>query len=79
MVALRYSIAINGFSGLILNKIDVLTGLEKLRVCTGYRIDGRMTDQFPSSVTALEGASAVYEDLPGWDQDISKARPLASQ
>ena len=76
-VAGRYVARLNAFDALAITKIDVLTGIEKLLVCTAYRIDGKTTQEFPSRISALEAAKPVYEELPGWDQDITKAQRLS--
>ncbi len=69
-VPLRRAVQINSVSSIMLNKIDILTGLEQVRACTGYRIDGRLTDEVPSSEAQLERAEPVYRDFPGWTQDL---------
>jgi adenylosuccinate synthase len=73
-VAGRYVARLNGFNALAITKIDVLSGLEKLRVCSAYRASGKTLDEFPSSVKILEAAEPVYEELPGWREDISEIR-----
>ncbi len=76
-VAGRYVARLNAFDALAITKIDVLTGLEKIRLCTAYRIDGKTTTEFPAGIAALESAEPVYEELPGWDGDLSNARKLS--
>jgi len=76
-VAGRYVARLNAFDALAITKIDVLTGLEKLRVCTAYRVSGRTLEDFPSDVRTLETVEPAYEELPGWTEDISKARKLS--
>ena len=67
--ALKYSIMINGVTQLIITKSDVLTGFDRIKVCTGYRIDGKITDQLPfDTARPLE---PVYSEMMGWDTDIS--------
>jgi adenylosuccinate synthase len=66
LVALRYTSAINGFTEVTITKLDVLAGLDEIKVCTAYRIDGRMTDRFPGDVHHLERVEPVYETLPGF-------------
>jgi len=67
---LRQSAMINGLTQIALTKIDVLSGFKKIKVATGYEIDGKKTDHFPSSM--LQRVTPVYEELDGWDEDISK-------
>jgi adenylosuccinate synthase len=64
--ALKRSIQINGVSGLCVTKLDVLDGVQTLRLCVGYRIDGQFTDILPVGADALTGCEPVYEDMPGW-------------
>lgn len=64
--ALKRSIQINGVSGLCVTKLDVLDGVESLRLCTGYKINGAVSDILPVGAEALALAEPIYEDLPGW-------------
>lgn len=64
--ALKRSIQINGVSGLCVTKLDVLDGVQTLRLCVGYNIAGEFTDILPVGADALEGCEPVYEDMPGW-------------
>lgn len=70
-VAGRYAAAINGLDEVILTKLDVLSGLPTLKVCTAYELDGQEMENFPNWVEKLERAKPVYEELPGWTEDIS--------
>jgi adenylosuccinate synthase len=76
-VPLRYAVAVNSVSSIMLNKLDILSGVEPLRVCVAYEIDGRRVELWPSSGAALARATPVYEDLPGWDEPIHDVRSLA--
>jgi adenylosuccinate synthase len=64
--ALKRSIQINGVSGLCVTKLDVLDGLETVRVCVGYRIDGETCDILPVGAESITDVEPIYEDLPGW-------------
>jgi adenylosuccinate synthase len=75
-VPLRYSVAINSASSIMLNKLDILSGLEEVRIATAYRVGGSLA-RWPLSLEELERAEPVYEVLPGWQEDISRARELA--
>ena len=66
-VAVRYAARINGLTGIILTKIDVLDHLETIPVCTGYRIGTRMVTEFPHHIEDVANAKPVYEALPGWN------------
>ncbi|MFB6273842.1 MAG: adenylosuccinate synthetase, partial [Salinibacter sp.] len=74
LVALRYTSTINGFSELAITKLDILSGMDELKVCTQYRYDGKTTRRFPSEAQTLERVDPLYETLPGWDEDISGVR-----
>ncbi|MCH2533799.1 MAG: adenylosuccinate synthase [Bdellovibrionales bacterium] len=76
LVALKYAIRINGITNIAFMKIDVLSGLKEIKVCTGYEIDGKVTDEFPISVDGLESIKPVYKTLPGWEEDLSKLTSL---
>jgi adenylosuccinate synthase len=75
-VIARYSARINGVTDFVLTKLDVLTGFEKIPVCVGYRVNGRTYDEMPMTQTEFHHAEPVYEQLPGWDNDISAARSI---
>lgn len=73
-VVLRYAVQVNGFTELVLTKLDVLSGFDELKIAVAYKIDGVQYDFPPSTIKDLERAEPVYETLLGWSQDISKAR-----
>jgi adenylosuccinate synthase len=70
----RYAVRINGITDLVITKLDVMSGLEKVPICVGYEVDGHRVDHMPMTQTAFHHAKPVYEELPGWEDDISKAR-----
>lgn len=73
--ALRYAARINGMTGIAITKLDVLTGLDTIRVCTRYVADdGTEYDEPPMDAATLEGVTPVYEDMPGWREDICDVR-----
>ena len=75
LVALRYAARINGLTGLCITKLDVLSGIDPLRVAIGYRTaDGAEFESFPYHQSVLHHAQADYVELPGWQEDISGAR-----
>jgi len=74
LVALRHSSRVNSLSGLVLTRIDVLSGVGDLQVATAYKKDGNVLDHWPSCVHEWEGVEPVYETLPGWSGDIRGAR-----
>jgi adenylosuccinate synthase len=70
----RYAVRVNGITDLVVTKLDVLSGLDPVRICVGYTIDGERVDEMPMTQTAFHHATPVYEELPGWWEDVSKAR-----
>jgi len=76
-VAASFSNRINGFNGIALTRLDVLDNFPKLRICTSYRLDGKTTYEFPSSVAELARCEPVYEEMEGWMTDISGIRQFA--
>jgi adenylosuccinate synthase len=75
LVALKYATRLNGLTGLCLTKLDVLSGIETLRVATSYsNADGATFDEFPYHQSVLHHARAEYVDMPGWEEDITEAR-----
>ena len=66
--ALKRSIQLNGVSGLCITKLDVLDGVEAVKICVGYEVEGRMSDILPVGAEELEQCRPVYEELPGWQQ-----------
>ena len=74
--ALKRSIQINGVSGLCVTKLDVLDGLEEMKLCTGYKIDGAFSDILPVGADDLERCEPVYESMPGWTGSTVGAKSL---
>ena len=72
-VVVRYAARINGLDALALTKLDVLDGLDELKICTGYRVGGRIITEFPADLSAGT-YEAVYESLPGWKEPTRGAR-----
>jgi adenylosuccinate synthase len=73
----RYASRINGITDLVITKLDVLSGWERIPVCVAYDVDGERSDELPMTQTGFHHATPVYEYLPGWTEDISEARTLA--
>ena len=70
-VALRYTAGLNGFTDLAVTKLDVLAGMDELKVCMAYRIGDKTTERFPNDIGTLERVEPIYETLPGFDGDLS--------
>ena len=77
LVAVKYSVMLNQPTGLVLTLLDVLSGIEELKVCTEYRINGKTTGRFLPDSTDLETAEPVYTSLPGFRGDITGTRRRA--
>jgi len=75
-VVSSFSARINGFSSFILTRLDILSILPAIKICTAYRLDGKIITSPPSSVTMLARCEPVYEEFPGWQKDISKMRRI---
>jgi len=73
-VLLRYAVRINGCTELVITKLDILSGLETLKLCVAYRKDGKTYSDLPFGPTELEGYEPVYDELPGWNEDVSGIR-----
>lgn len=76
VVALRMACRLNGLTGLAVTKLDVLRGLEEVRVCTGYRLGGKSIDRVPSRAEDYARCEAVYATFPGWSEDTREVRSL---
>ena len=73
----RYSTRINGVTDYVLTKLDVLTGLEEIPVCVAYEVDGKRVEELPWSQSDFHHAKPIYENLPGWTEDIRGAREFS--
>ena len=73
----RYAARLNGLSEIFLTKLDVLSGLSVLKVCTAYEFEGQLFEDFPPNQTIFHKASPRYEEVLGWSEDISRARRFA--
>ena len=70
----RYATRVNGITDLVLTKLDVLSGIERIPVCVAYDVDGVRHEEMPVSQTDFHHAKPIYEEFPGWSEDISGAR-----
>lgn len=68
MVILKYAIRINGLTGIALTKMDILDGMDKLKICVGYKHNGRLYEEFPKETEVLENCEPVYEEVEGWKE-----------
>jgi adenylosuccinate synthase len=75
-VSARYAVAVNSVSSIMLNKLDILSGVDPVRMCVAYEIDGRRVEAWPSSADLLFRATPVYESFGGWSEPIHDVRTL---
>ena len=74
LVVGKYATMINGLTDIVITKIDVLSGLGTLKICTAYEVDGEIYEFMPADTEMLYRAKPVYEELPGWDEDITQVK-----
>ena len=72
-MVIRYAVRVNGLTGIALTKLDVLSEFDTIKVCTGYTCDGKTLETLPAQLELFEKCQPVYEELPGWKQDITAA------
>jgi adenylosuccinate synthase len=73
-VAARFSQRVNGFTGMAITRFDILDVMPTIKVCTGYKLDGKIINFFPASLTLLGKCEPIYEELPGWQASTEKVR-----
>lgn len=78
VIVLRHAARVNGLSGMAITKLDILSGLSKIKICTGYRFEGRIYNEFPSNPRVLNGAEPLYEEMDGWAEDLSSVKDIDS-
>lgn len=76
-VVVRHARRVSGITDLSLNSIDVLTGIETLKICVAYKLNGEITEEFPASLNELAKCEPVYEEMPGWTEDITGVKNLS--
>ena len=76
-IAARYSQLVNGFTGLVLTRLDILDEFDSVKVCVGYEVDGKRVDRFPANTGLLARCEPIYEELSGWDQPTASATELS--
>lgn len=74
IVMLRYAVRVSGITSLALTKLDTLAGLEKIKICTGYKINGKIIEDFPASLEELKMCEPIYEEMEGWSENIQDVR-----
>lgn len=73
-VIARYTVRVSGLTSMAVTKLDVLTGMDTLKICTGYRRGSEIISDFPASLKTLAECEPVYEEMPGWHEDITSAK-----
>ena len=73
-MVIRYSVRVNGLTGIALTKLDVLSDFDTIKVCTGYTFEGKLLETLPAALNIFENCQPVYEELPGWKSDITNAK-----
>jgi adenylosuccinate synthase len=76
-VPVQFAVAVNSVSSIMLNKLDILSGLESIPLCVAYEVDGRRVDRWPSSAAVLGRATPIFERFEGWSEPIHDVRSLA--
>ncbi|MHB1419862.1 MAG: adenylosuccinate synthase [Bacillota bacterium] len=76
-VILRYAVRLNGLDYLAFTKLDVLDDLPTIKICTGYRYQGEILEEFPHSMKVLSLCEPVYEEMEGWQQDLTKVKEFS--
>jgi adenylosuccinate synthase len=76
-VAVRHAVRINGITGIALTKLDVLTGFERIPICTAYSFSGKSLAEFPASLKIMQGLEPIYEDMEGWREPLTEVKKLS--
>jgi adenylosuccinate synthase len=76
-VAAKYSQLVNGFTGLVLTRLDILDEFDSVKVCVGYMVDGKRIDRFPANTGLLARCEPIFEEMPGWDKPTASATQLS--
>ncbi len=74
VLILKFAVRVNGLTALAINKLDTLTGIEKLKVCVAYEKNGKIIRDFPTDIADLEGCKPIYVELDGWTENISECK-----
>ncbi len=74
LIGLKHAIRVNGFTGIAITKLDILDGIDKLKVCVGYKYKNAILEDFPKELEILQNCTPLYEELPGWNESTSGIR-----
>ena len=75
-VAARYSANLNGFTSIVLTRLDILDGMESIKMCTGYTVNGKPVDYFPANVATLDQCKPIYEEFEGWTEPTASVTQM---
>ncbi|WP_256083338.1 adenylosuccinate synthetase, partial [Staphylococcus aureus] len=75
-VVLRHSRRVSGITDLSINSIDVLPGLDTVKICTAYELDGKEITEYPANLDQFKRCKPIFEELPGWTEDVTSVRTL---
>lgn len=73
-VLLRYAVRVNGMTELLITKLDILSGMGKIKLCTGYMVNNALIHDLPGGADGISACEPVYEELPGWTEDVTQVR-----
>jgi adenylosuccinate synthase len=76
-VAVRHAVRINGITGIALTKLDVLTGFERIPICTAYSFSGKSLAEFPASLKIMQGLEPIYEEMEGWREPLTEVKKFS--
>ncbi|HBM81590.1 MAG TPA: adenylosuccinate synthase, partial [Clostridiaceae bacterium] len=74
LVIVKFAVRLSGITDIAVTKLDTLAGIDKLMICTGYELDGKIIDYFPASLEDLAKCRPVYEEFDGWDDTVRDAK-----
>lgn len=74
MLVIKQAVQLNGLTDIVITKLDVLSGLDTIKVCVGYELDGEVIDYIPNAIPQLAKAKPVYKEFAGWKEDITQAK-----
>jgi adenylosuccinate synthase len=76
LVALKYACRVNGFTGILLTKLDVLSHLKTIQLCVAYQVDGKRITNFPADLELLGRCKPIYQEMKGWEGELTRATSL---
>ncbi len=74
MLVIKQAVQLNGLTDIVITKLDVLSGLDTIKVCVGYELDGKAIDYIPNAIPQLAKAKPIYKEFAGWKEDITEVK-----